>query len=215
MFKETGLWQIIAHGGVTLVVLIGLSIWSWIIIVERWLKFGRAEAGSERLGSRAMKLVRAGQTAEARDLAQAEEGALGRLIHSGLTHSTKDASVLEEAMERKAIEEASSLEHRLAALGTIGSVAPYIGLFGTVLGIIRAFQALAKSGQEAGAAVVSAGIAEALVATAAGLAVAVPAVVFYNAFQKRLASLEQKMGLAASELKEALFDKNSRKAGDD
>ncbi len=216
MFKETGFWQLIMHGGVTLVILIGLSVWSWFIIWERWRKFSRAQAGSERLSPRVAKLARAGQTGEARDLASSEEeGALGRLLHTGLSHGTKDKEVFEEAMQRKTTEEISALERRLGALSTIGSVAPYIGLFGTVLGIIRAFQALAKSGQEAGAALVSAGIAEALIATAAGLAVAVPAVVFYNAFARGLVELETKLTLAGSELAEALFDKTGRKGGGD
>src|SRR5437762_1671842 len=78
------------------------------------------------------------------------------------------------------------LESRLGVLGTLASTAPYIGLFGTVLGVINAFQALANSSQ-AGANVVSGGIAAALVCTAAGLAVAVPSVVAYNVFIKKVA----------------------------
>ena len=168
MFKETGFGDVLAHGGLVLYLLVALSLWSWAIIAERWMKFKRAEAGSERLAARVLKLVRAGQLGEARELAGAEEGCLGRLLSTGLTHGSKDKDMLGEALERKAVEEISGLEQKLGNLGTIGSVAPYIGLFGTVLGIITAFQALARSGQEAGAAMVSAGIAEALVATAAG-----------------------------------------------
>lgn len=215
MFKETGFMELLSHGGLTLWLLVGLSLWSWFIIFERWMKFKRAAAGSERLSTRVTKLARAGQLGEARDLAGAEEGCVGGLLSAGLTHSTRDKAVLQEVLERKTVEETSSLERRLGALGTIGSVAPYIGLFGTVLGIIRAFQALAKSGQEAGAAVVSAGIAEALVATAAGLAVAVPAVVFYNLFARRMGELDTRMALASSELLEALFDKTSKRSDSD
>jgi biopolymer transport protein ExbB/TolQ len=211
MFRESGIWELISHGGVTLWLLVALSLWSWSIIVERWLKFGRAEKGSDRLSGRVSKLVRAGQLQEARDLATSEEGALARLLGAGVRHGAKDKAVLEEALDRKSTEEAGVLQQRLASLGTIGSVAPYIGLFGTVLGIIRAFQALARSGSEAGAATVSAGIAEALVATAAGLAVAVPAVVFYNLYARRLEALETRFALASSELAEAFFDKSVRR----
>ena len=211
MGANQGFFELLSHGGATLAVLVLLSLWSWVIIVERLLAFRRAEQGSERLGGRIAKLVRAGQLHEARDLAGSEQGALGRLYHSGVTHPTKDKLVLEEALERKSVEESAALEAKLGALGTIGSVAPYIGLFGTVLGIIHAFDALAKSGQEAGAGLVSAGIAQALVATAAGLAVAVPAVVFYNAFARRLAGLDTRLALASSELLEAYFDKTGRK----
>lgn len=211
MGPNQGLFELLKHGGVTLLILVLLSLWSWYIIVERWMKFGRAEKGSERLSGRVAKLARANQLHEARELVDAEEGALGRLLHSGITHHTKDKAVLVEALERRAVEESATLESRLGTLGTIGSVSPYIGLFGTVLGIIHAFDALARSGQEAGAGLVSAGIAQALVATAAGLAVAVPAVVFYNSFARRLSNLDTRLALASSELVEAMFDKGSRK----
>lgn len=212
MGANQGLFEMLSHGGVTLLALVIMSMWSWIIIVERWRRFSAATRGSERLSGRVAKLVRAGQLHEARELAgNPEEGALGRLLHAGVTHGTKDKTVLDEALERRAVEETSALEARLGTLGTIGSVAPYVGLFGTVLGIIHAFDALAKSGQEAGAGLVSAGIAQALVATAAGLAVAVPAVIFYNSFSRRLADLDTRLALASSELLEAFFDKTSRK----
>src|SRR5258708_6353202 len=104
MGANQGFMDILSHGGVTLVVLVLLSLWSWIIIVERWLKFARAEKGSERLGGRVVKLLRAGQLHEARELsAGVEEGALGRLLHSALSHGTRDKEVLEEALDRKAV----------------------------------------------------------------------------------------------------------------
>src|SRR5665213_1965602 len=146
---------LIQHGGVTLVVLLLASLWSWILIVERLLAFRRAEAGSERLASRVSKLVRAGQLSEARDLAMAEDGLLSQLLQAGLAHGSKVKAVLTEALERKQVELMLGLEAKLAQLGTIGSVAPYVGLFGTVLGIISAFQNLAKGAAEAGATVVS------------------------------------------------------------
>ena len=202
------------HGGVTLVVLVLASLWSWFIIASRWMAFRRAESGSERLSSRVAKLVRAGQVGEARELAQAEEGLVPQLLHAGLAHGSKDKAVLTEALERKQVELLLGLEERLAMLGSIGSVAPYVGLFGTVLGIISAFQNLAKGAVEAGASVVSAGIAEALVATAAGLAVAVPSVIFFNAFSRRLTVMETRLALAASELVEAFTDKTRRSDAD-
>ena len=205
---------LLQHGGATFVVLLLASAWSWYIIAERWLAFRRAEDSSERLASRVAKLVRAGQVNEARDLAAAEEGALSQLLYAGLSHGSKDRVILGEALERKQTELVLGLEYRLAQLGSIGSVAPYVGLFGTVLGIINAFQNLAKGATEAGATVVSAGIAEALVATATGLVVAVPCVIFFNAYSRRLTVLETKLGLGASELLEAFTDKTRRSDAD-
>lgn len=215
MKLDLSLSSLFAHGGLTLAILLLASLWSWVIIVGRLLAFRRAEAASERLASRVAKLARAGQIAEARELAQTEEGSLARLLHAGLGHGSRDKAVLTEALQRKQAEELLALENKLAALGSIGSVAPYIGLFGTVLGIIRAFNSLGQGASDAaGAAVVSAGIAESLVATAAGLAVAVPAVVFFNAFSRRLSVLETRLELASSELVEALTEKPRKGAAD-
>ena len=204
----------IQHGGPTFVLLLVASAYSWYLIAMRWRAFGRAEASSERLASRVAKLVRAGQISEAKDLAAAEQGALSQLLYAGLVHGSKDRVVLTEALERKQAELILGLESRLAHLGSIGSVAPYVGLFGTVLGIINAFQNLAKGATEAGATVVSAGIAEALIATAAGLFVAVPSVIFFNTFSRRLTVLETKLALGASELVEAFTDKSRRSDAD-
>ena len=208
---DLSLSALFAHGGVTLILLLCASGWSWFIIFGRFFAFRRAEAASERLASRVAKLVRAGQVHEARDLAQAESGSLAKVLHAGLAHGSRDRVVLAEALERRSTEEMIDLEKRLASLGTIGSVSPYIGLFGTVIGIIRSFQGLSQgAGELAGAQGVAAGIASALVATAAGLAVAIPSVIFFNAFTKRLAALEARLAVASSELVEAFTDKTKR-----
>jgi biopolymer transport protein ExbB/TolQ len=211
MQLDLSLQGLLAHGGVILMLLMVASVWSWYLIVERWLVFRRAERGSERLGLRVAKLARAGQIAEARELAQSEEGCVAALLMAGLAHGSKDKEVLDEALERKQAEELMALEHNLGTLGTLGSVAPYVGLFGTVLGIIRSFQSLGTGGGDAaGAAMVSAGIAESLVATAAGLAVAVPAVILFNAYSRRLTVLETRLSVGASELVEALTEKSRK-----
>lgn len=215
MQLDLSLRALFVHGGFILLLLLLASLWSWVLIVERWMAYRRAEAGSDRLSARVAKLARAGQVAEARELAQAEEGSLGRLLLAGLAHPSRERATLDEALERKQAEELMELERNLGTLGTLGSVAPYVGLFGTVLGIIRSFQSLGEGGADAaGAAMVSAGIAESLVATAAGLAVAVPAVIFFNMYSRRLTVLETRMAMGASELVEALTDK-SRKGGPD
>ena len=91
------------------------------------------------------------------------------------------------------------MERYLVVLGTMGNTAPFVGLFGTVVGIIKAFRDLALAGA-GGPAVVAKGIAEALVATAGGLAVAIPAVIVYNFFQRRVKSLSVEMEVVSSRL---------------
>jgi biopolymer transport protein ExbB/biopolymer transport protein TolQ len=108
-------------------------------------------------------------------------------------------------MQRTTASEIARLERYLGSLATLGNVSPFVGLFGTVLGIIRAFEAIAKTGS-GGLGTVSAGIAEALVATAAGLFVAIPAVIAYNYFLGRVKLFANAMDSAASEMVDRLLD---------
>src|SRR5258708_18944327 len=102
-------------------------------------------------------------------------------------------------MLSKLKEERLKLERFLAVLGTLGNISPFIGLFGTVVGIIKAFRDLAASGT-GGPAVVASGIAEALVSTAAGLLVAIPAAVLYNYFMGKLKRLTVEMEVSSARL---------------
>jgi biopolymer transport protein TolQ len=102
-------------------------------------------------------------------------------------------------MQRATAAQIERLERRLTSLATLGNISPFVGLFGTVIGVMRAFEAISQSGR-GGLGTVSAGIAEALVATAAGLFVAIPAVIAYNHFVSRIKSLVTEMDAAASEL---------------
>ncbi|MEE2750217.1 MAG: MotA/TolQ/ExbB proton channel family protein [Myxococcota bacterium] len=119
---------------------------------------------------------------------QAELDELGgleaRVLAAGLEAADRGPASAEESVTGTLIFEKAALEKRLIILGTVGSNAPFIGLFGTVLGIIKAFHDLAANEAEAASAVM-AGISEALVATAIGLMVAIPAVVLYNYFQRK------------------------------
>jgi biopolymer transport protein ExbB/TolQ len=116
-----------------------------------------------------------------------------RLIGEGLKHLARPAQALSALLDEETKELRWEAEHRLAVLGTIANVAPFIGLFGTVVGVIRAFQAIAVKAS-AGPSVVASGIAEALISTAAGLFVAVPAVIAYNYFLKRSRKLSLELG---------------------
>jgi biopolymer transport protein ExbB len=106
-------------------------------------------------------------------------------------------------MERARQEANLDLRRRLWVLGTVGAIAPFVGLFGTVVGIMNAFHQMAVTGQ-GGFAVVAAGISEALVATAGGIAVAVAAVVLYNAFNTHVQRLSTRLRIHAEHVLEAL-----------
>jgi biopolymer transport protein ExbB len=171
--------------GWVLWLLVGLSILSVAVMVERAIAMaGRLndfDAVSEKLRAALVK----GDSKAARELLGTPRCAEVRVALVGLDELPRGSTAAVEAMASARSRERLSLEKHLGILGTLGNNAPFIGLFGTVLGIIKAFADLAKN-QGGGAAVVMAGIAEALVATAIGLLVALPAVVAFNIFQGRI-----------------------------
>lgn len=120
-----------------------------------------------------------------------------RLISAGLKHLARPREALIALLDEETKGLRWEAEHRLGVLGTVANVAPFVGLFGTVIGVIRAFQAIALTAS-AGPSVVASGIAEALISTAAGLFVAVPAVIAYNFFLKRSRKLSLELGRIAT-----------------
>lgn len=165
--------------------LVILSIISVAIMVQKYLDL-RKNAGEFSVLIRSVTDALAkGDHARALDSARNHTGVEARVTASGLEEWDKGATTVAETMTSRMAIERSSLERGLAFLGTMGNNAPFIGLFGTVLGIIRAFHDLAVS-HEAGPSVVMSGISEALVSTAIGLLVAIPAVIAYNYFMRRI-----------------------------
>jgi biopolymer transport protein ExbB/TolQ len=120
---------------------------------------------------------------------------------------TKNRADITDALSIALMENLNLLERNLGVIGTIAVIAPFVGLFGTVLGIIHAFQDIALKGNST-PAVVAAGVGEALVTTAAGLFVAVISVVFFNYFKTRIKGYNQEMIVAANQLAEMLHFHN-------
>ncbi len=179
--------------------LVGLSVISVGIMIERTFFFlGRRLPGREALSA----LLLAGEFKKARETLGERFGIEADVLRAALdqTDSGPDsvAKVVDANIKRSRLE----YESRLAFLATLGNNAPFIGLFGTVLGIIRAFSDLARNPSAAGASSVMAGISEALIATAVGLLVALPAVVAYNVFQRALRRASQR-ALVLADLLEA------------
>jgi biopolymer transport protein ExbB len=128
----------------------------------------------------------------------------GRIFADVLArHASDSIEYLSDLTEEKRFEELEALKGPLWVLGTIGSSAPFIGLFGTVVGIIKAFHNMALMGS-GGFSVVAAGISEALIATALGLAVAILAVIFYNYFQTRIERIEAALTIASNRVLDAI-----------
>ncbi len=162
-------------------VLIIFSIAAVAIIIERVLglkKAARVEESDYRALRAAMKKR---QIDAVRSSAKNGLSPSAAALNAGLEHGSADEEIMREAIAQEVVVQTSLLQRNLPFLGTVASTAPYVGLFGTVLGILNAFHTIASTGRT-GASVVAGGISEALVATALGLGVAIPAVIAYNYF---------------------------------
>jgi len=165
--------------------LLGLSVASLAVMFERgWLYF-RHRFDEDHFVPQVEPLLEKGGWAQAINLCQENRAFEPQVLLAGLLNISRGKDAIQEAMEGERLRVGLLLEKRLSFLGTLGANAPFIGLFGTVLGIIHAFKDLALT-EGGGGPAVMAGIAEALVATAVGLLVAIPAVVTYNLFHRRL-----------------------------
>jgi biopolymer transport protein ExbB/TolQ len=172
------------------VIVLGImSIASLVVMAERMVVFRKTRRDSRNFAAKMGAILGKGDLNVAANTNLGKDvGHLGRVINSGLTaykiSGRGDVQVesVARALERQAQREVQSLKRGLGLLATVGSTAPFVGLLGTTMGIVNAFQLMAEAGS-GGLGTISAGIAEALVTTAFGLLVAIPAVMAYNFLQ--------------------------------
>lgn len=185
--------------------LVALSLVCIAIAVERAIYIGLNTSPRARLQAALSRFLDGGDASTLQTRLEELKGMEARVLGAGLRAGLRDgADAAEEVIAGNLKYEKLRLDRGLIVIGTTGSNAPFLGLFGTVLGIIKAFHDLASNTAEASEAVM-AGISEALVATAVGLMVAIPAVILYNGFQRRskdiIAELESMAHLVLSRLK--------------
>jgi biopolymer transport protein ExbB/biopolymer transport protein TolQ len=174
-----------------LYVLIGLSVLSIGVIIERWWFFRRRRDNVQDLSDRIRKALGRGDLTEVKKILAASPSIEAEIVGEAVGWYGDGVDAVEQILVKAARLRRKRFEAGLLFLGTLGNNAPFIGLFGTVLGIVTAFREL--SGNQMGAAMgnVMSGIAEALLATAVGILVALPAVIYYNVFQKKGADIEE------------------------
>jgi len=205
------LWAEMSGVARSVVVLLGvMSAYSISVMIERWVTYRQARRQSRAFAPAVAEYLMEGKIDEAIALGeQNRRSHLAKVLVSGL-HVLRPHALSPEIPEktieaaRRALERATAigvedLKRGLGGLATIGSVAPFVGLFGTTIGIINAFQGM-RIKNVVGIEAVAGGIAEALVMTAFGLFVAVPAVMAFNAFSNRIETLTVEMDNSASEL---------------
>jgi biopolymer transport protein ExbB/TolQ len=195
------------------VLLIIMSVYSLTVAIERWIFFQKAKKQSLAFAKLVTLHLKQDKLQEAIDSSKKyKQSHLARVVSAGLYEFSHDLTsgtanivghdpieAAERAIEREALMTTADMRKGLSGLATIGTTAPFIGLFGTVIGIINAFRGMAMSGS-GGIAAVSTGIAEALVTTALGLFVAIPAVWLFNIFTNKIERFQVEMSNSASEL---------------
>jgi biopolymer transport protein ExbB len=201
------IFELIKVGGFTMCILLGCSILSLGVIMERFVYYRRRSRVKRTVFmGQIRKELKKGNSGQALDICRKTDTPFASVVSLGLNLEGHSEVVISNTMEREVAIETTKLERYTSIVGTIGSTAVYIGLFGTVLGIIRAFQDISASGT-GGITVVIRGISEALYCTAAGLCVAVPAVIAYNYFIKRIDNFVTDMELCASEVMDLITTK--------
>ncbi len=168
-----------------LYLLLALSLWAVAVMWDRYFYFKKKDQDAGLLDEKIPALLTQGKVKEADQLAQKSNAAQANILRVGLANLSAGPESLEEILESQKVREKLEMEKNLLVLGTLGSNAPFVGLFGTVLGIIKAFNDLALAGTS-GPTIVMRGVSEALVATAVGLLIAIPCVAAYNYFQNRI-----------------------------
>jgi len=210
-FDPINMWRAMGWPARMVVILLFvMSAWSIGVMIDRYIAFRAARMQSRVFAPTVAGALKDGRIDEAIAIAeQNKRSHLAKVVTAGLQEfqaherSTEISGETIEASKR-ALERASAIVHAelkrgVATLATIGSTAPFVGLFGTVLGIINAFHGISQA-KSTGLAAVAGGIAEALVTTAVGLFVAVPAVWMFNYFTSRIESFDVEMDNSSSEL---------------
>jgi biopolymer transport protein ExbB/biopolymer transport protein TolQ len=217
MFQETVSFDLISMWAAmqwparaVVITMVVMSIWSFGVMFDRWIAFTGARKQSRELVPAVAGALREGKLDEAVKIADRyPKSHLAKVMVAGLQEfqahqSSSDISGEEIEASKRALERAEAIVHAemkrgISTLATIASSSPFVGLLGTVVGIINAFQGI-SSEKSTGLGAVAGGISEALVTTAIGLLVAIPAVWMFNYFSNRVEAFDVEMGNSSSEL---------------
>jgi biopolymer transport protein ExbB len=178
-------WIAAIRSSPVMIIILGLSVVTFGFAMERAIYFWRRRGNPDVLLNDALERVRANHLKEASWSCSITAHPFGPVAGQVIRSANQPPDAQEETLQIALSEQRLLLERNLGLLGTMGNTAPLIGLLGTVWGIMRAFHDMARTGS-AGPSVVAAGVAEALFTTAAGLLIAVPAVMLYNHFVRRI-----------------------------
>lgn len=197
------MFEIVKAGGPVMVPIILCSIIAAAIFLERLWTLQQRRVLPAELTEKVWKWVEQRQITDKHIVALQQNSPLGKILAAGLSNRHRDRAIIKESIEDAGRHVVHELERFIAVLGTVASISPLLGLLGTVLGMIRTFNALSTSGAGNPMALAG-GIAEALITTAAGLSVAIPALLAYRYTRGRVTNLVVQMEKEAIKLVQAI-----------
>jgi len=199
--------QILIKGGFIMIFLALCSIIALAILFERLIALRKIKINTRTFVLQVKNMLLRNRVDDAIDLAKATPGPIAKITIAGLAKHNRPREEIKDAIEAAAQSEVYHLERNLGVLGTIAAIAPLIGFLGTVTGMIKAFMQVQSLGGAVDASVLAGGIWEALITTAAGLSVGIPALIFYNWLQAKVEHHVFEMQESSNELMDTLLER--------
>ncbi|MDA3956480.1 MotA/TolQ/ExbB proton channel family protein [Oceanispirochaeta sp.] len=207
--------DILQKGGIILWIIMVLSVLAMAIVIERYFYFKRIKVDAEKLYIRIKGAFAKNHFDEALSICDSNVSPLTGLMKVGIAHRDQPEFVQKEVLKDAARQEIPQLERFLTPLGTIAHISPLLGLLGTVTGNIKSFGILGGGTSFADPSVLAKGISEALITTAAGLIVSIPAVIFYNYLIQKVENILIKMENQVNEMILLLKGQKKERTGDE
>ncbi|MGV3755213.1 MAG: MotA/TolQ/ExbB proton channel family protein [Verrucomicrobiota bacterium] len=202
--------KLLAHGGVMLWLIMLASAVAIAVVIERLLHYHRAQINSTEFLIGVKNVLKRDNVVEALSICDATPGPVARLVKAAILARDRGRDGVREALEEAGLMEVPRLEQKLNLLATIAQISPLMGLLGTVMGFIRIYSIMEEQGQYAQGGLLSGGIWQALICTAAGLAVSIIAYAAYNYLVSRVNSIVLDMEKTSTEVLNLVTDPNAR-----
>lgn len=202
--------KLLAHGGVMLWLIMLASAAAIAVVIERLLHYHRAQINSTEFLIGVKNVLKRDNVVEALSICDATPGPVARLVKAAILARDRGREGVREALEEAGLMEVPRLEEKLNLLATIAQISPLMGLLGTTIGFIRIYGMMEQEGQFAHGAMLSGGIWQALICTAAGMAVAIFAYAAYNYLVSRVNSIVLDMEKTSTEVLNLITDPNAR-----
>lgn len=198
--------DLLTKGGPMAWILVFASAVALAVFLERMLHYHRAQINSFEFLNGIRNVLKQKNVVEGLSICDATPGPVARLVKAALLNRDRGREGVREALEEAGMQEVPKLEEKLNVIATIAQIAPLMGLLGTALGFIKVFEKIEQEGQFANAALMAGGVWEALIATALGLAVAIPSYIGYNYLVSRVNQIVLDMERASNEIVNLVMD---------